>query len=124
VQQATGAFLPTLSLGYSESKSGTTDITQRTLNVNMPLGAGTFFARQGAQANYLKAKENSRDIEQKSIVQVEQLRSQVDTGLQALEIQLDAIKARSSVSKQTPRALKAVFAVLSMFSMPPRPFSK
>ena len=93
VQKATGAFLPTFSATYTDSKSGATNNRYTGVVVNLPLGASAYFARQGSEANYLKAKETRRDSEEKTRVDVEKLRSQIDTGFESLDIQLDAIKA-------------------------------
>ena len=93
VEKATGSLLPTLSATYTDSKTTTTSNRYTGMTINVPLGASAFFARQGVSANYLKAKEIRRDTEEKARVEVERLRSQVDTAFQSLDIQLDAIKA-------------------------------
>ena len=59
----------------------------------MPLQLGSYYARQGVQANWLKAKEATRDTEEKTRVDVEKLREQVETGLEVLAIQRNAIAA-------------------------------
>jgi protease secretion system outer membrane protein len=82
-----------LSATYTDSKTTTTSNRYTGMTINVPLGASAFFARQGVSANYLKAKEIRRDTEEKARVEVERLRSQVDTAFQSLDIQLDAIKA-------------------------------
>ena len=93
LQRATGAMLPVLSaMRRSSTSAGVTNaFTGVTLNV--PLQAGSYFARQGVEANYLKAKETTRDVEEKTRVEVEKLREQIGTGLEALKIQKDAIAA-------------------------------
>ena len=93
VQKATGAFLPTFALTYTDSKNNNVNNTYTGVVANLPLAAGTFFARQSVEANYQKAKETRRDTEEKARVEAERLRSLIDTGFQSLEIQLDAIKA-------------------------------
>ena len=93
VEKATGTMLPTLSATYTDSKSGSVTNSYTGVTINVPLGASAYFARQGMSANYLKAKETRRDTEEKARVEVERLRSQVDTAFESLDIQLDAIKA-------------------------------
>jgi len=63
------------------------------ITVSMPLQAGNFYARESVQANYLKAKEATRDVEEKTRLEVEKLREQIETGLELLTIQKDAIAA-------------------------------
>ena len=93
VEKATGSLLPTFSATYTDSKSASVSNRYTGVVVNLPLGASAFFARQGVSANFLKAKETRRDTEEKARVDVERLRSQVDTAFESLAIQLDAIKA-------------------------------
>lgn len=93
VQKATGALLPTFSATYTDSKSGGVNNRYTGVVVNLPLGASSFFAKQGVEANYLKAKEARRDAEEKARVEVDRLVSLIDTGFESLAIQQDAIKA-------------------------------
>lgn len=93
VEKATGSLLPTFSATYTDSKSGGVSNRYTGVVVNLPLGASSFFARQGVQASYIKAKETRRDTEEKARVEVERLRSLIETGFESLTIQLDAIKA-------------------------------
>ncbi len=93
VEKATGSLLPTLSATYTDSKSGSVVNRYTGMTINVPLGASAYFAREGVSANFLKAKEIRRDAEEKARVEVERLRSQVDTAFESLVIQLDAIKA-------------------------------
>jgi outer membrane protein TolC len=93
VDKATGAFYPTVAATYSNSKSATTENKYTAFVVNLPLNAGSYFARLGALAALDKAKENRRDTEEKARVEVDKLRAQIDTAAEGLDIQLDAIKA-------------------------------
>jgi protease secretion system outer membrane protein len=93
VEKSTGSLLPTISATYNSSKAGTTTNTYSGVLVNMPLQAGSYYARQSVQANWLKAKEATRDSEEKTRVEVERLREQIETGLEALKIQKDAVAA-------------------------------
>jgi protease secretion system outer membrane protein len=93
VQKATGNLLPTLAATYSYSKSGAVENKYTGVVINVPLAPGSYFARQGVQAAYLKAQETRRDTEEKAKVEVDKLRSQVESGFESLKIQLDAIKA-------------------------------
>jgi protease secretion system outer membrane protein len=93
LEKSTGSLLPTISATYNKSKAGDTINSYHGVLVNMPLQASSYYARQSTQANYLKAKEATRDIEEKTRVEVERLREQVETGLEALSIQKNAIAA-------------------------------
>jgi len=93
VQRATGSLLPTFSASYTASKSANVENKYSGVVLNLPLGASTFFARQGVQANYLKAKETRRDAEEKARVDVEKLVAQINTNFESIDIQRDAIKA-------------------------------
>ena len=93
VDKTTGSLFPTISATHSQTKSGTTSVQYSGITVNMPLQAGNFYARESVQANYLKAKEATRDVEEKTRLEVEKLREQIETGLELLSIQQDAIAA-------------------------------
>lgn len=93
VQRATGSLLPTFSATYSSSRAAGTNNSYSGLLVNIPLQAGNFYSRLSVEANYLKAKEATRDTEEKTRVEVEKLREQIETGLEALKIQKSAIAA-------------------------------
>lgn len=93
VQRSTGNLLPTLSATYNNSKAGTASNSYSGVLVSMPLQAGSYYARKSVEASYIKAKESTRDIEQKTRLEVERLREQIDTGIETLSIQKDAIAA-------------------------------
>jgi protease secretion system outer membrane protein len=52
VQKANGAFLPTFALTYTDSKNNNVNNTYTGVVANLPLAAGTFFARQSVEATY------------------------------------------------------------------------
>jgi protease secretion system outer membrane protein len=94
LEKTTGSLLPTISATYNSSKAGTAAANTYTgVLVNMPLTAGSYYGRKSVEANYLKAKEATRDSEEKTRVEVERLREQIETGLEALKIQKDAVAA-------------------------------
>jgi outer membrane protein, protease secretion system len=93
LEKSTGSLLPTVSATYNKSQAGGTTNSYHGVLVNMPLQAGTYFGRKTVEANYLKAKEATRDTEEKTRVEVERLREQIETGLEALKIQKDAVAA-------------------------------
>ncbi len=93
VQRATGALLPTVSATYNNSQAGGLTNSYSGVSINMPLQAGSYYARKSVEASYIKAKESTRDIEQKTRLEVERLREQIDTGMETLSIQKDAIAA-------------------------------
>jgi len=102
VEKSTGTLLPTFSATFMDSKASGVSNVYRGVVVNLPLGAGTFFVRQGVQANYLKTKENRRDTEEKAKIEIDRLRSLIATNYESLNIQLDAIKsAELSVEANT-----------------------
>ena len=93
VQKSYGAFMPTFSVALSDIKTGGN--TQHSVYglVNLPLQAGTYFAIQGVAASYQKSKEATRDVEEKTKVDVQRLRAQLEAGFESLAIQQDAIKS-------------------------------
>jgi len=93
VAKATGGLLPTVTATYRSSIAGEVTTSYTGVAVNMPFQVGSYFARQSVQANYLKAKEATRDSEEKTRVEVEKLREQVETGFEVLAIQKSAIAA-------------------------------
>jgi protease secretion system outer membrane protein len=94
LERSTGALLPTISAAYNSSKAGTAAANTYTgVLISMPLTAGSYYGRKSVEANYLKAKEATRDSEEKTRVEVERLREQIETGLEALKIQKDAVAA-------------------------------
>lgn len=93
VQRATGALLPTFSATHTNSKAGGVTNSYSGVVVNVPIQAGSYFARRGVEASYLKAKEARRESEEKARVEVERLREQVATGFELVKIQQDAIAA-------------------------------
>ena len=94
LERSTGSLLPTISATYNKSQAGNAAANTYTgVLVNMPLAAGSYYGRKSVEANYLKAKEATRDSEEKTRVEVERLREQIETGLEALKIQKDAVAA-------------------------------
>ena len=93
VQRSTGALAPVVSAVHNKTSYAGVDTSYTGVLVNMPLQADSFYARKSVQANYLKAKEATRDSEEKTRVEVEKLAEQVKTGLEVLEIQRKAVAA-------------------------------
>jgi protease secretion system outer membrane protein len=93
VAKSTGGLLPTVTATYRSSIAGEVTTSYTGVAVNRPFQVGSYFARQSVQANYLKAKEATRDSEEKTRVEVEKLREQVETGFEVLTIQKSAIAA-------------------------------
>jgi outer membrane protein TolC len=91
VQRATGVMLPTVSAINQSSKNAGATVSYSGIVVNVPIQADSYFSRQGASANYEKAKETRRETEEKARVEVERLRSLVETGNESILIQRDAI---------------------------------
>ena len=91
VRKSSGALLPTVAATYSNSKAGELTSSYSGIVVNMPLNAGSYYARQSVNAAYIKAQEAARDAEQKTRLEVERLSEQISTGLETLAIQKDAI---------------------------------
>ena len=93
VKKSYGGYMPSVSAQYSDVKSGGSDARSVYALVNVPLQAGTYFAIQGVQANYDKARYFTKDAEEKAKLDVIRLRSTLDTGFDSLDIQKEAIKA-------------------------------
>jgi protease secretion system outer membrane protein len=92
-ERSIGALAPTVSAVYNNSKAGDKTTSYSGVLVSMPIQVGNFYARQSAYANYLKAKETTRDAEEKGRVDVEKLTEQLQAGAEMLEIQRGAIAA-------------------------------
>ncbi len=93
LEKTTGSLLPTISATYNKSQAGGTTNSYSGVLVNMPLQMGSFYARKSVEANYLKAKEATRDTEEKTRLEVEKLREQVETAVKSLSIHKDAVAA-------------------------------
>jgi protease secretion system outer membrane protein len=102
VTRAKGAIMPTLSAAYINSSSGNLTNVSTALVVNMPFQAGTWVGHELAQQNLLKAAENRRETEEKIRVEVEKAWNQVNSGVEILLAQSEAIDAaRLSVEANT-----------------------
>ena len=102
VTRAKGAIMPTLSAAYINSSSGNLTNVSTALVVNMPFQAGTWVGHEVAQQNLLKAAENRRETEEKIRVEVEKAWNQVNSGVEILLAQSEAIDAaRLSVEANT-----------------------
>jgi outer membrane protein TolC len=87
-------MMQTISAVHNSSNADSAAANTNTgVLVNMPLAAGSYFGRKSVEANYLKAKEATRDSEEKTRVEVQRLREQIETGLEVLKIQKDAVAA-------------------------------
>ena len=93
IQKNTGSLLPVVSATYSSTTSNSTTNSYTGVVVSMPLQVSSYYARKSVEANFIKAQEAKRDVEQKVRLDVERLTEQVSTGLEALDIQKDAIGA-------------------------------
>jgi protease secretion system outer membrane protein len=91
VERSTGSLAPVVSATYNKTTYAGVDTSYSGVVINMPLQADNFYARKGVQANYLKAKESTRDTEEKTRVDVERLTEQVNAGIEMLDIQRKAI---------------------------------
>ena len=93
VDRARGSFMPTLAATFSDSKSGKIENKYTAVVVTLPLNPSSYFANLSAQSAYAKSKDSRRDTEEKAKLDVDKLRSQINTGTESLLINLDAIKA-------------------------------
>ncbi|MFZ9425137.1 MAG: hypothetical protein EB096_12015 [Betaproteobacteria bacterium] len=93
VERARGALMPTLSAAYINSTSANMTNISTGLVVNMPLQATTVVGHELAQHNYSKALESRREAEEKVRVDVERMWAQLQSGVELLKAQTDAINA-------------------------------
>ena len=92
-RKAKSALLPTVNATYQKSQSNnvTTDFTA--VVVSFPINASSILGTQVQEANYLKAKESTRDTEEKTRVEIERVLEQVQSGIEMLKVQKQAISA-------------------------------
>ena len=93
VERARGALMPTLSAAYINSTSANVTNISTGVVVNMPLQATTVVGHELAQHNYQKALESRREAEEKVRVEVERMWAQLQSGVELLKAQTDAIDA-------------------------------
>ena len=92
-RKAKSALLPSVNATYQKSQSNnvTTDFTA--VIVSFPINAASILGTQVQEANYLKAKESTRDTEERTRVEIERVIEQVQTGIEMLKVQKQAISA-------------------------------
>ena len=93
LERARGALMPTLSAAYINSTSANVTNISTGLVVNMPLQATSVVGHQLAQQNYQKALEARREVEEKVRVEVERMWAQLQSGVELLKAQSEAIQA-------------------------------
>jgi protease secretion system outer membrane protein len=91
--RADGTLVPTVSAVYTSTSSNGVSNQYTGVNVNLPLQVGSFFQMRGANANANRAREQTRDTEQKTELEVERLWSLVNAGKSELAIRLSAISS-------------------------------
>lgn len=95
VTKIKASFVPTVSAQYSYNQSAgtTTSASYWGVGLSVPLKAGTYYSMQAAEATVVKTQEALRETESKIRLDADKLRAVVDSGLQALKIQREAIAA-------------------------------
>jgi outer membrane protein TolC len=95
VTKIKASFLPSVSAqyAYNHASGTTTSATYLGLGLSVPLKAGTYYGMQAAEATVIKTREALRETESKIRLDADKLRAVVESGLQALKIQREAIAA-------------------------------
>lgn len=93
MERARGALMPTLSAAYINSTSANVTNISTGLVVNMPLQASSVVGHELAQHNYQKSLESRREAEEKVRVEVERMWAQLQSGVELLKAQAEAIEA-------------------------------
>jgi protease secretion system outer membrane protein len=93
VKKAKASFLPQVSAQYSYSKATGVAVSNSYVGVGLtvPLKAGTWYGMEAAEGSVVKAKETLREAESKVRLEADRLVAQIESGMEALRIQREAI---------------------------------
>jgi len=91
--RAKSALLPSVSATYQKSQSNNVANDFVAVIANFPINASSIIGTQVQESNYLKAKETTRDTEERTRVEIERVLEQVQTGVEMLKVQKQAISA-------------------------------
>lgn len=91
--RARGAMLPTVSAVASRTEFAGVRSNYVGVAVSLPLEVGTYLQISGAAANANRSKEQVRDIEQRTRLDVERLFELVDAGVSEIDMRLESIRS-------------------------------
>lgn len=91
--RADGAFLPVLNGVYTSTSNSLSSNNYFGVTVSLPFQAASIYQRKGAATQVARTQEQTRELEQKTRLEVQRFWSLVSAGLQELPIRLAAIEA-------------------------------
>lgn len=91
--RANGAMLPTLSAVYTDSTINKTSASYTGVTLSMPLQPSSIYQMRGAVANASKQEEQTREIEQRTRLELQRLWSLVNAGRAEISIRMQAIQS-------------------------------
>jgi protease secretion system outer membrane protein len=95
VKKVKASFLPAVSAQYSYSKATGAAVSNSYVGVGLsvPLKAGTWYGMEAAESGVVKAQETLRETESKVRLETDRLAALINSGMEALRIQREAISA-------------------------------
>ena len=95
VKKVKASFLPAVSAQYSYSKATGAAVSNNYVGVGLsvPLKAGTWYGMEAAESAVVKAQETLRETESKVRLETDRLAALINSGMEALRIQREAISA-------------------------------
>jgi protease secretion system outer membrane protein len=95
VSKIKASLLPsvTAQYAYTQNSGLTNQYSYVGVGMSVPLKAGTIYSMNAAEATVIKTKESLRETESKIRLDSDRLRALVESGSEALKIQIDAIEA-------------------------------
>ncbi len=106
VTRAKGALLPTVNASANWSRSDGESKHYVGLQLSVPLQFGTYYQISGAQANAQRVSEQSKDLEQRTALEVERLRELVEAGRAEINIRLEAIASAELSVEATEKSFR------------------
>jgi protease secretion system outer membrane protein len=93
VTRAKGAWLPTVAASATRTKTSVASNSYVGVALAFPLSAGSYYQVSGAVASATRAAESTRDVEQKTKLEVQRLRDLVEAGRYETEIRMESIRS-------------------------------
>lgn len=93
VSRSKGSLWPTLSAVYTDSTSNNTNANYIGLSLSLPLQPSSIYQMRGAAANAIKSQQQTREVEQRTRLEMQRLWSMVHAGRAEIAIRLDSIRS-------------------------------
>ena len=93
VSRSNGSLWPTLSAVYTDSTTNNTNVSYTGLSLSLPLQPSSIYQMRGAAANATKTQQQTREVEQRTRLEVQRLWSMVNAGRAEIAIRLASIRS-------------------------------